>query len=137
MRYIKYFESSEEIDYINQYGLYPEDIKDIFSDIEDNDYSINVIFKKKLFNLSFNEPFRSDEVKLKLEPFIEVQIRKLNNEYNSPEMSMDILSTDTFKENISTANMRLKDYGWEIKGIKKEYGCIIISICKIFNNLRP
>ena len=46
MKYLKTFENSEEL----EFGVIPEDIKYLFTDISDNGWLVNVRFLRKLFD---------------------------------------------------------------------------------------
>jgi hypothetical protein len=132
MKYLKpFFENNEEIDYLEKYGLYPEDIKDMFYDLEEKDCYINVKFTEKLITKSSDY----SNLKFDLEPYISVNIGKKNYQNMSQRMVEfdleQLVDSDEFNDIINTSNLRLKDYGWKINHIRKELDHINISICKI------
>jgi hypothetical protein len=45
MKHLKKFFENQEEDYIKYYGLYPEDIKDMFIDLVDDGWMVYVDFK--------------------------------------------------------------------------------------------
>jgi hypothetical protein len=132
MKYLKSFlENNQEIDYINKYGLYPEDIKDMFYDLQELGYSINVNFSERLIP----QPQGEKNFKFNLNPFISVVVRKQSNQnMNQRMVEFDLeqlVDSDEFNAIINTTDLRLKDYGWKINHIGKELDHINISICKI------
>ena len=48
MKYLKTFESSEKL----EFGVTPEDIEYLFTDISDNGWKVNVNFSRKLFDFT-------------------------------------------------------------------------------------
>lgn len=134
MKYLKsFFENNQEINYIEKYGLYPEDIQDMFYDLQELGYSINVNFSEKLIQKSTTEK----TFEFNLQPFISVSVRKKNIvEYplNQRMVQFDIESlmvSPEFLKIIEVVNSRLKDYNWKINNIKIDYDNLFISICKI------
>jgi hypothetical protein len=122
MKYLKSFiENNQEIDYINKYGLYPEDIKDMFYDLQELGLIPQSQGEK---NFKFN-----------INPFISVVVRKQSNQnMNQRMVEFDLeklVDSDEFNAIINTTDLRLKDYGWKINHIRKELDHINISICKI------
>lgn len=135
MKYlISYFENSEN-EYTDFYGLYPEDIKEMFLDIQDEGYSVRVNFTKKLFQHNFESPLDKSDVKFGLVPYIEVKIKKnIFGFMTSDEINTELYrltQSDIFKEIIQVANSRLKDLNWKIQDIKREHDYLSISIYKI------
>lgn len=133
MKYIKsIFENSEE-DYITNYGLTPDDIKDMFVDIQDEGYIVSTNFSKKLFQWNVTGEFQKGDMKFGLQPVIQVRVKKqpmTSRQSWILELSR-FLESDLFKETISVAKERLKGFGWKIKDVKIEHDYIIISISKI------
>lgn len=134
MKYLRsFFENNEEVDYIEKYGLYPEDISDMFFDLEEMGYSINVNFKEKLIQQSQNV----SNFNFKLEPFISVNVRKQNDSQHLISRRMfqldieSLIVSPEFIKITEVANYRLKDYGWKINNISIDYDYLVISICKI------
>lgn len=134
MKHLKKFYENTEEDF-QLYGIKPEEVKDMFYDIQDEGWTIRVNFSKKLFQHKYSDIFNKDDVQLGLRPYIEVRIKRLleratTRERLEKEMT-ELTHSDLFKETISVANDRLKTYGWEMKDIKKDYDYISISIYKI------
>lgn len=133
MKYIKsIFENSEE-DYISNYGLTPDDIKDMFVDIQDEGYIVSTNFSKKLFQWDVTGEFQEGDMKFGLQPVIQVRIKKQPTTSRQTwilELSR-FLESDLFRETISVAKERLEGFGWLIKDVKIEHDYIIISISKI------
>lgn len=132
MKYLKsFFENNEEVDYLDIYGLYPEDVKDMFYDLEEKGYIINIKFTEKLIQKSSDY----SNLKFDLEPYISVNIRKKDKQGLTQRLLEydleSLVDSDDFKSIINLTNLRLKDYGWKINHIRKEYEHIDISICKI------
>ncbi len=113
---INFFESQEE-DYIKYYGLYPEDIKDMFIELSDEGWVVNVDFKKKLFQhrAIINSTLADKDITLNLQPVIEVRIKKnifgfmTRNEIKSKLHKL--IQSEEMKEIMEVAGNRLKDYG--------------------------
>jgi len=132
MKYLKsFFENNEEVDYLGIYGLYPEDVKDMFYDLEEKGYIINIKFTEILIQKSSDY----SNLKFDLEPYISVNIRKKDKQGLTQRLLEydleSLVDSDDFKSIINLTNLRLKDYGWKINHIRKEYEHIDISICKI------
>ena len=69
MKYLKTFESSEEL----EFGVTPEDIEYLFTDISDNGWKVDVRFLRKLFDFKHTD---KPILKFGLIPYIEVSISK-------------------------------------------------------------
>ena len=130
MKHLKKFFENQEEDYIKYYGLYPEDIKDMFIDLVDDDWMINVDFKKKLFSHLVDK-----DITLKLQPVIEVKIKKnLFGFMTRSEIESELhklVQSEEMKEIIDVASSRLKDYGLFISMYNMELDYLKILIYKI------
>jgi hypothetical protein len=130
MKHLKKFFENQEEDYIKYYGLYPEDIKDMFIDLVDDGWMINVDFKKKLFSHLVDK-----DITLKLQPVIEVKIKKnLFGFMTRSEIESELhklVQSEEMKEIIDVASSRLKDYGLFISMYNMELDYLKILIYKI------
>jgi hypothetical protein len=132
MKHLKKFFENQEEDYIKYYGLYPEDIKDMFIDLVDDGWMINVDFKKKLFSHLVDK-----DITLKLQPVIEVRIKKNLNPasyFRRSEIESELhklVQSEEMKEIIDVASSRLKDYGLFISMYNMELDYLKILIYKI------
>ena len=137
MKHLKKFFENQEEDYIKHYGLYPEDIKDMFIDLVDDGWMINVDFKKKLFQHSaiINSHLVDKDITLKLQPVIEVKIKKnLFGFMTRSEIEIELhklVQSEEMKEIIDVATSRLKDYGLFISMYNMELDYLKILIYKI------
>lgn len=137
MKHLKKFFENQEEDYIKYYGLYPEDIKDMFIDLVDDGWMINVDFKKKLFQhrAIINSPLVDKDITLKLQPVIEVKIKKnLFGFMTRSEIESELhklVQSEEMKEIIDVASSRLKDYGLFISMYNMELDYLKILIYKI------
>ena len=147
-----YFE--EEEDEINEsvdddaamkhYGIYPEDIFDMFYDLQNpaifpEMLSVTVEFKSKLGqngNLMFNDPMTDKKFTFQHFPFIEVRVKSEKyEEWDRRELQQRelgrMIEDARFKEVLEVANERLEDYGWKIektnKSLSNDYIQIIIE----------
>jgi hypothetical protein len=130
MKHLKKFFENQEEDYIKYYGLYPEDIKDMFIDLVDDGWMINVDFKKKLFSHLVDK-----DITLKLQPVIEVKIKKnLFGFMTRSEIESELhklVQSEEMKEIIDVSSSRLKDYGLFISMYNMELDYLKILIYKI------
>ena len=139
MKHLKKFFENQEEDYIKYYGLYPEDIKDMFIDLVDDGWMINVDFKKKLFQhrAIINSPLVDKDITLKHQPVIEVRIKKNLNPssyFRRSEIESELhklVQSEEMKEIIDVASSRLKDYGLFISMYNMELDYLKILIYKI------
>ena len=117
MKYLKTFENSEEI----EFGVTPEDVEYLFTDISDNGWIVDVKFLRKLFD--FSTGTRKHLLKFELIPYIQISIGKnlplfqdslwkINNELS------DLKNSEEYKEIIEVVSLRLDDLGYYIH---KEY----------------
>ena len=123
---------------MKHYGLYPEDVKEMFYDLQDTDIfpeglEFSVFFKSMLGqtgNLMFDDPMSGSKMTFKHFPFIEVRVKKSGskeyglthadrNQVNT--LLTDLQSTDNFKETMEIANARLGDEGWTIENTYKDF----------------
>jgi len=137
MKHLKKFFENQEEDYIKYYGLYPEDIKDMFIDLVDDGWVINVDFKKKLFQHSaiINSHLVDKDITLKLQPVIEIRIRnRIAGFMTRSEIESELhrlIQSEEMKEIIDVASSRLEDYGYRIRIYNLELDYLKILICKI------
>ena len=147
-----YFNDEEEISEsiddetaMRHYGMYPEDVSEIFYDLQDPDLfperlAFQVQFKSMLGqagNLHLDDPMTPKKLTFQHFPFIEVRVKKdLEKAYGFTQADRnrmhreltDLQSTDRFKEFVETANARLGDEGWKIEKTSKEFGNDYLSI---------
>jgi hypothetical protein len=138
-----YFDDEEDDD-INEsvddetammhYGIYPEDVKEMFYDLQDLEIfperlRVFVDFKSMLGqtgNLTFDDPMTAPKMKFQHFPFIEVRVKsEKNEEWDRRELQQRELSymieDARFKEVLEVANERLEDYGWKIEKTYKDF----------------
>ena len=147
-----YFNDEEEISEsiddetaMKHYGMYPEDVSEIFYDLQDPDLfperlTFAVQFKSMLGqrgNLMFDDPMTPKKITFQHFPFIEVRVKKdLEKAYGFTQADRnrmhreltDLQTTDRFKEFVETANARLGDEGWTIEKTYKDFGNDYLSI---------
>ena len=140
-------ESVDDETAMKHYGLYPEDVKEMFYDLQDLDIfperlRVFVEFKSMLGqngNLMFNDPMSTPKMTFQHFPFIEVKVK--SDAISVPEygrtqadrnMIQSLLTKMTddqrFKEVIEVANNRLEDYDWKIEKIHKDFSNDYIQI---------
>ncbi len=112
MKYLKYFESSE--DYIRDYGLTPDDVKFLFTDLIDLGWIVNVRFYKKLYKLDIHEPIKQGDINLGLVPYIDINITKDWPRYDvsiwqATKILNDLINSEEYLEIIDVASHRLAD----------------------------
>lgn len=143
-------ESVDDETAMKHYGIYPEDVKEMFYDLQDLDIfperlSVFVEFKSKLGQLGhlrMNEPMSDKVMQFQHFPYIEVRVKSdaiKEPAYGGPmayssriHTELELFKEDErFKEVIEVANNRLEDYGWTIekviKNIVNDYLQIIIE----------
>ena len=111
MKYLKTFESSEEL----EFGVTPEDIGYLFTDISDNGWKVDVSFLKKLFDFKYTD--KSIFKKFSLIPYIEVSISKPTpheqrfnrSPWNEAQELKSFTESDEFQEIIEVASLRLDE----------------------------
>ena len=147
-----YFNDEEEISEsiddeaaMKHYGMYPEDVNEIFYDLQDPDLfperlTFAVQFKSMLGqsgNLMLDDPMTPKKLTFQHFPFIEVRVKKdLEKAYGFTQADRnrmhreltDLQTTDRFKEFVETANARLGDEGWTIEKTYKDFGNDYLSI---------
>lgn len=140
-------ESVDDETAMKHYGLYPEDVKEMFYDLQDLDIfperlRVFVEFKSMLGqsgNLMFNDPMSTPKMTFQHFPFIEVKVK--SDAISVPEygrtqadrnMIQSLLTKMTddqrFKEVIEVANNRLEDYDWKIEKTYKDFSNDYIQI---------
>ena len=108
MKYLKKFENSEEI----EFGVTPEDIEYLFTDISDNGWMVDVRFLRKLFDYKHTD---KPILKFGLIPYIQVSISKPTpfeqrfnrSQWNEIQELKSFTESDEFKEIIEVASLRL------------------------------
>ena len=138
-------ESIDDETAMKHYGLYPEDVSEIFYDLQDPDLfperlAFQVQFKSMLGqagNLMLDDPMTPKKLTFKHFPFIEVRVKKdQEKEYGFTQADRnrthreltDLQATERFKEFMETANARLEDEGWTIEKAYKDFGNDYLSI---------
>jgi len=110
MKYLKTFENSEEI----EFGVTPEDIEYLFTDISDNGWKVDVKFLRKLFDYKHTD---KPILKFGLIPYIEVSISKPTpfeqrfnrSQWNEIQELKSFTESNEFKEIIEVASLRLDE----------------------------
>ncbi len=110
MKYLKTFENSEEI----EFGITPEDIEYLFTDISDNGWKVDVKFLRKLFDYKHTD---KPILKFGLIPYIEVSISKPTpfeqrfnrSQWNEIQELKSFTESDEFQEIIEVASLRLDE----------------------------
>ena len=142
-------ESVDDETAMKHYGLYPEDVKEMFYDLQDLDIfperlRVFVEFKSMLGqgNLMFNVPMSNKVMQFQHFPYIEVRVKSdaiSVPEYGRTQADRNMIQSlltkmtedERFKEVIEVANNRLEDYDWKIektyKDFKDDYIQIIIK----------
>ena len=110
MKYLKTFENSEEL----EFGVTPEDIEYLFTDISDNGWQVDVKFLRKLFDFKHvDKPI----LKFGLIPYIEVSISKPTpfeqrfnrSQWNEIQELNNFTKSEEFKEIIEVVSLRLDE----------------------------
>lgn len=132
MKHLKSFFENNEESSIN--GVYIDDIKEMFFDIEDEGYSVEV----KLVNVFVNKATQNETgpriFKFELRPQVQVIIRKGSNIDQYSQMLNDaelLFNSDLFRECIEVAKSRLAEYNLEVSEINKQFSSIKIVISEI------
>ena len=110
MKYLKTFESSEKL----EFGVTPEDIEYLFTDISDNGWKVDVKFLRKLFDFKHTD---KPILKFGLIPYIEVSISKPTpfeqrfnrSQWNEIQELKSFTVSDEFQEIIEVASLRLDE----------------------------
>ena len=110
MKYLKTFESSEEL----EFGVTPEDIEYLFTDISDNGWKVDVKFLRKLFDFKHTD---KPILKFGLIPYIEVLISKPTpfeqrfnrSQWNEIQELKSFTESDEFQEIIEVTSLRLDE----------------------------
>ncbi len=140
-------ESVDDETAMKHYGLYPEDVKEMFYDLQDLDIfperlRVFVEFKSMLGqngNLMFNDPMSTPKMTFQHFPFIEVTVK--SDAISVPEygrtqadrnkiqsLLSEMTEDERFKEVIEVANNRLEDYDWKIEKTYKDFSNDYIQI---------
>ena len=124
MKYLKKFESNDDE---LQFGITPDDVKYLFTDISDSGWKVNVLFLKKLFD--FRRVSDSDgDLKFGLIPYIKVSVSKptpVEDRFNRSEWREiqelnAFKDSDEFKEILEVASLRLDELGLYVNKISLE-----------------
>ena len=110
MKYLKKFENSEEL----EFGVTPEDIEYLFTDISDNGWKVDVRFLRKLFDFKHTD---KPILKFGLIPYIEISISKPTpveqrfnrSQWNEIQELKSFTESDEFQEIIEVASLRLDE----------------------------
>ena len=140
-------ESVDDETAMKHYGIYPEDVKEMFYDLQDLDIfperlRVFVEFKSMLGqsgNLMFNDPMSTPKMTFQHFPFIEVRVKSdaiSVPEYGRTQADRNMIQSlltkmtedERFKEVIEVANNRLEDYDWKIEKIHKDFSNDYIQI---------
>jgi hypothetical protein len=132
---------------MKHYGLYPEDVKEMFYDLQDLDIfperlRVFVEFKSMLGqggNLMFDTPMSTPKMTFQHFPFIEVRVKSdaiSVPEYGRTQADRNMIQSlltkmtedERFKEVIEVANNRLEDYDWKIEQTYKDFSNDYIRI---------
>ena len=113
MKYLKTFESNEEE---LEFGVTPDDIRYLFTDISDNGWRLDVRFLRKLFDFKQTD---TPILKFGLIPYIQVSISKptphndrfSRSPWNEAQELQSFVESDEFKEIIEVASLRLDELG--------------------------
>jgi hypothetical protein len=116
MKYLKKFENNEEM----EFGVTPEDIEYLFTDISDNGWMVDVRFLRKLFD---SKPKDKPILKFALIPYMVVSISKptsveqrfSRSPWNEAQELQSFVESDEFKEIIEVASLRLDELGLYIE----------------------
>ena len=111
MKYLKTFESNEEE---LEFGVTPDDIRYLFTDISDNGWRVDVRFLRKLFDFKQTD---MPILKFGLIPYIQVSISKptphtdrfSRSPWNEAQELQSFVESDEFKEVIEVASLRLDE----------------------------
>jgi hypothetical protein len=125
MKYLKYFESSEE--------LTEEKIKEMFLDISDMDWNVQVLKTEELMQKGDNN---YNNFEFEFVNFFRVRIFKIHTsrrwDVEQKKEIENLLNSDIYKEVIEVANERLNDFGWyiDMKTLSTEFSKITFNIYK-------
>jgi len=121
MKYLKTFESNDihiESLKMNQseFGITPDEIKYLFTDISDNGWTVNAQSLKKLKELVYDES-KNSILNFYLIPYIQVSINKTTpfeqrfnrSEWKETQELKSFTESDEFKEIIEVISLRLDE----------------------------
>jgi len=109
MKYLKKFESNDDE---LQFGVTPDDIRYLFTDISDNGWKVDVRFLKKFFDFrTFDDSDDEENLKFGLIPYIQVSISKptafedrfKRSKFKEVQELNAFVNSDEFKEIIEVA----------------------------------
>lgn len=133
MKHLKSFFENNEEPVIN--GLYIDDIREMFFDIEDEGYSVKV----KLVNVFVNRATQNETgpriFKFELVPQFHIEITRNDLENLSQRQVQfaveSLFNSDLLQETIRVARLRLSEFNLEINQIYREYSQIRIIVSEI------
>lgn len=133
MKHLKSFFENNEESVIN--GLYIDDIREMFFDIEDEGYSVKV----KLVNVFVNRATQNETgpriFKFELVPQFHIEITRNDLENLSQRQVQfaveSLFNSDLLQETIRVARLRLSEFNLEINQIYREYSQIRIIVSEI------
>ena len=116
MKNLKYFESSQEEDYLRDYGTTPDELIYFFTDLIDEGWIVRTRFYKKLYKFDVNEPMKEGDVKLGLIPYIGITVTKNwprfeTSIYQANKELTNLINSNTYLGILDVASNRLKDIG--------------------------
>ena len=133
MKHLKSFFENNEEPVIN--GLYIDDIREMFFDIEDEGYSAKV----KLVNVFVNRAKQNETgnrvFKFELVPQFHIEITRNDLENLSQRQVQfaveSLFNSDLLQETIRVARLRLSEFNLEINQIYRDYSQIRIIVSEI------
>jgi hypothetical protein len=105
MRYLKYFESSEEN---TQMGITTDEVKECFYDLSDEGWVVNVRFSKRMMNAKVDS--LAGKISMDLIPSIEIKIHKKFPEKVFTQELMGLQESEVYKGCVELLNGRLSEY---------------------------
>lgn len=118
MKYLKHFENNDLT------GITPEQVKEMFYELSDLDWQVNV--RESSILKTFGDYTKFD---FKMVKYFLVQIFKPNL-FASQSILQNLMNSELFKEMVEIANERLEDYGFYI-----DKSSISIKFTKITFNI--
>lgn len=134
MKYLKTYRlyESDEVDYYN--GLIKEDIEDMFIDISDMGFQVNVILSKRLVMVDKDWKIGNTRTTFGEIPYIEVRILPIRNPIltsidvlNRNQNMKSLNNSDDFKTLLDDVNHRISYNDWYVSE-----SIVIQDILKVF-----
>lgn len=133
MKHLKSFFENNEEPVIN--GLYIDDIREMFFDIEDEGYSVKVKLVNVFVNRAKQNETRNRVFKFELVPQFHIEITRNDLENLSQRQVQfaveSLFNSDLLQETIRVARLRLSEFNLEINQIYREYSQIRIIVSEI------